>query len=116
MSAYGSSYNDSDFARYLEEATGVKIKFEHPVAGEGEAALNIMISSGNMPDILEYNWNNYMGGPDRAINDGIIISIDSYMDKVLPNLKKVYDENPEWAKQAKSAQAVSYTHLSVGKP
>ena len=115
VSAYGSSYNDSDFARYLEEATGVKIKFEHPVAGEGEAALNIMISSGDMPDIVEYNWNSYMGGPDRAINDGIIISIDSYMDKVLPNLKKIYDETPEWAKQAKSAEGHYYSFPMINE-
>ncbi|MBE5040303.1 type 2 periplasmic-binding domain-containing protein [Ructibacterium gallinarum] len=108
VTAYGTSLNDTPFAQYLYEATGVKVKFEHPVSGEEEAAMNILLSSDDMPDIVEWNWNKYSGGPDKAIEDGVILELDSYMDQVLPNLKKVYDEHPDWAKQAQSADGHYY--------
>lgn len=115
VTAYGSSLNDTKIGEYLLEKTGVKVKFEHPVSGEEEAAMNIMLASDDMPDIVEWNWNKYAGGPDKAIADGVIVCLDSYMDKVLPNLKKVYDEHPQWAEQARSAEGHYYTFPMINE-
>lgn len=99
VTAYAASMNDTIHKTYLEEATGVKIKFEHPVAGQEAAAFNILQSTDNMPDLIEYGWAGYPGGPQKAIDDNFIISLNSYIEKVCPNLRKIYEENPEYAKQ-----------------
>lgn len=98
VTAFGNSLNDTNLDEYLYEATGVKVNFEHPVAGSEDASMNILLSSDDLPDIITWDWNTYPGGSDKAISDGIVAPMDSYIDKVLPNLKKVYDENPEYKK------------------
>ena len=67
--------------------------------GQEAAAFNIMQSSDDMPDIIEYGWSGYPGGPDKAIDDKFITPLNSYIEKVCPNLKKLYDEHPDWAVQ-----------------
>ena len=56
VSATATGLNDTPFKEYLEEQTGINVKFEHPVAGQQESAFNIMIASDDMPDIIEWNW------------------------------------------------------------
>lgn len=99
VTAYGTSMNDTEFHHFLEEATGVKIQFEHPVAGQEQAAFNILQSSDDMPDIIEYGWSDYAGGPQKAIDDKVIIPLNDYIKNASPNLKKFLEENPELAKQ-----------------
>ena len=99
VTAYGGSMNDTEFHKFLEEATGVNIVFEHPVAGQEQAAFNILQSSDDMPDIIEYGWADYPGGPQKAIDDKVIIPLNDYIANVSPNLKKFFEENPDLAKQ-----------------
>ena len=35
--------------------------------------------------MIEYNWQSYAGGPDRAIEDGVIISLNNYLEDYAPN-------------------------------
>jgi len=81
-----------------EKITGTKVEFQHPAAGTGKESFNIMISSGDLPDAIEYNWASVPGGPDKAIADGTIIRLNELIDQHMPNLKKHLDENPEWKK------------------
>lgn len=91
-----TNYGETDMAKWLEEETGIKVKYEHPVAGQEEAAFNIMISSDDMPDLINWQWTTYPGGPDKAIEEGIITRLNDYFEKVSPNLMKLLDEHPEW--------------------
>lgn len=77
-----------DLLMYQEMAkrTGVEIDFIHPASGStGTEAFQILLSSGDYPDMIEYNWGEYTGGPDQAISDGVIISLNDYMEKYAPN-------------------------------
>ena len=96
ISASCTSFNDTEIKKYLEEATGIKLKFEHPVSGQETESFNILISSDDLPDIMEYSWSTYAGGPQKAIDEGVIANLNSYIDKVSPNLKKVLKENPDY--------------------
>jgi putative aldouronate transport system substrate-binding protein len=91
----------SDVAAYqeLEKKTGVKVEFQHPPQGQEKDQFNLMITSGKLPDVIEYNWRNYSGGPEKAITDGKVIKLNDYMDKYAPNLKKVLQDHPEWKKE-----------------
>ena len=99
VTAYGAGMNDTYVDDYLKEFTGIGVSYEHPVAGQEAAAFNIMQSSDDMPDIIEYGWAGYPGGPDKAIDDKFITPLNSYIEKVCPNLRALYDEHPDYAVQ-----------------
>lgn len=82
----------------MEKLTGTKVKFQHPPAGQEADAFNIMVSSGNLPDVVEYGWANVSGGPDKAISDGSIIRLNELIEEHAPNLSKLLNEHPEYKK------------------
>lgn len=79
----------------MAKNTGVNVKFIHPPAGQEDDSFNIMISSGQWPDLIHWDWGNKMsGGPDKAIEDGIIMDLTDIIDEKCPNLKAFLDEYP----------------------
>lgn len=95
MAAHTSA-NETELAKYLIEETGINVVYEHPVAGQESASFNIMVNSDELPDIIARQWSSHTGGPQKAIDDGIITPLNDYIDLVSPNLKKILDENPEY--------------------
>lgn len=81
-----NSFNDLLMYKEMEKATGTKVEFIHPSKGtNGSEAFQILMASGDYPDMIEYWWLNYTGGPDQAIADGVIISLNDYMKDYAPN-------------------------------
>ncbi len=80
------SYGDMLFYQELEKRTGVKIDFVHPIDGStGSEAFITMLTSKNLPDIMEYWWSDYNGGAGQAIDDGVILALDDYLKDYAPN-------------------------------
>ena len=74
------NYNEMMMWQELERRTGVHIDFIHPLAGStGNEAFMTMLASGDRPDMIEYNWDLYSGGPQQAIEDEVIIALDDYI-------------------------------------
>lgn len=113
VSAVANSLNETKFKEYLEQETGIGVKFEHPVMGQQDSAFNIMIASDDMPDIIEWSWSNYSGGPKKAIDDGIIEPLNKYINSVSPNLKKIFDEHPEYRVQTETDSGEVYQYPSI---
>lgn len=81
-----STYADLLLYKEVTKATGVDIEFIHPSQGStGSEAFQILLSSGDYPDIIEYNWQEYSGGPDMAIEDGVIVALNDYLEEYAPN-------------------------------
>lgn len=81
-----TSFNDLLMYQEMIKATGVDVEFIHPSAGStGSEAFQILLASADFPDMMEYNWKGYTGGPDQAIADGVIISLNDYMEDYAPN-------------------------------
>lgn len=81
-----ASYNDMLLFEELEKRTGIHIDFVHPVQGStGSEAFVSMLLGDEIPDIIEYNWVNYTGGPQQAIDDGVIIALNEYLEEHAPN-------------------------------
>ncbi len=76
----------------LEKKTGIHIDFIHPPAGQTAEQFSLLIASREFPDMISYNWLNYPGGPDKAINDNVIVELNDYMESDAPNFMS-------WAKQ-----------------
>lgn len=103
-----TSFNTTPLKGYLEENTGIKLEFEHPVVGQENEGFNILLASDDMPDIIEWDWVKYPGGPEKAIADDLIIPLNSYIENVSPNFRKLLEEHPDWAVQAMTDEGNYY--------
>ena len=58
---------------------------------------------------MEWQWlNSYPGGPEKAIDDGVIIAPERYHRQYCPNLKKYLEENPDIDKMVKTDEGHYY--------
>jgi len=80
------SYSEMLFYQVMEEKTGVHIDFIHPIQGStGAEAFVTMIAGGDLPDMIEKNWATYSGGPQGAIDDGVLVCLNDYIEEYAPN-------------------------------
>lgn len=78
-----------------QEDTGVDIEFIHPVVGSEKESFNLMLNSGELPDMIQMSndsW--YNGGLQAMYDDGIIVDLTPYLDEYAPQYKEVieYDD------------------------
>ena len=71
-----SSFGEVPFFQEWQRRTGVELDFIQPPGNQGKEALSILLASGELPDLIEYEWINYPGGPEKAINDGYILRLN----------------------------------------
>ncbi|NMB34445.1 MAG: extracellular solute-binding protein, partial [Clostridium sp.] len=102
VSANYANIGDTPFGKNLMKSTGVTIEFLHPPAGQADEQFNLMIASGELPDIIERSWLTYPGGPEKAIGDGNIIALNEVLEKYSPNLSAYLAANPEIDKMIKT--------------
>ena len=102
------TFGDTEFAKELEKRTGVKVEYIHPPVGQTTDAFNIMLASGDLPDIIEYKWFDIPGGPSQAISDGYILKLNQVIKKYAPNLQKYLKQNPEIDRSVKTNEGNYY--------
>ncbi len=109
VSANFASLGDTPFAKGWQENTGVSIEFMHPPTGQQAEQFSLLLADGNYPDLMEYNWmNDYPGGPEKAINDGVILPLNDIIDQYCPNLKAYLAENPDIDKMIQTDEGHYY--------
>jgi putative aldouronate transport system substrate-binding protein len=85
----------------------VDLQFIHPAMGSENEQFNIMVASRQLPDIIDWHWFAYPGGPQKAIMDNVIIKLNPYM-QYAPNLKKYFDTHPDIKKMATTDDGTIY--------
>ena len=95
-----SDYGETPFAKELEKKFQVDIEYQHPPQGQEAEKFNIMISMGELPDIIEYTWMSYPGGPAKALADGVIQELN--LKEKAPNLYAYAQANPDVDKLMKT--------------
>lgn len=92
-------WNDALWVQELEKRLNVKINFEGPLVGPTTAdyiqAVQILLNSGDYPDILFFDWANYSGGLAGAVEDGVVLNVSAspeYWD-LMTNWRTVLDNN-----------------------
>ncbi|MGG1554834.1 MULTISPECIES: extracellular solute-binding protein [Paenibacillus] len=104
-----SAQADVPFYQNWQKATGVNLKFLTPPTNQGKQALNVMLASGDLPDMIEFNFQgDFPGGPEKAIKDGYILKLNDTIDKYAPNFKKYLKEHPDVDKQVKTDNGSYY--------
>lgn len=95
----------------MERITGTKVTFQHPTGSpaDQQQQFNLLLASGNLPDVMEFNWlNNSPQGPEKAIEDGYILRLNDLIDEHAPNFKKYLEENPDIEKTIKTDNGSIY--------
>ncbi|MEF2245987.1 MULTISPECIES: extracellular solute-binding protein [unclassified Paenibacillus] len=92
------SFNEIAAYKELEKITGTKVEFQHPPTGQERDQFNLMIASGKLPDVIEFNWNTIAKGPDSLIKENRIIRLNELIEEHAPNLTKILNDNPDFKK------------------
>lgn len=89
-----TNYNEMLAFQEMEKRTGIKIDFQHPPVGQTKEQFNLLLASGELPDLIYYTWAvDYVGGPERALQDSVIINLNEVVQQYMPNFKQILDEN-----------------------
>lgn len=96
---FAANWDELPIYQKLQENTGVDIEFIHPSGASVGEQFSILLASKGLPDLIQYNWSTYAGGPGRAIKDKVIIDLYQHKDK-FPNLVKYLEEHEEVKKNA----------------
>jgi putative aldouronate transport system substrate-binding protein len=107
------SYNEMKMLPLVEKETGVKLQFVHPAAGNQNEQLNLMLASGELPDMIHWGWKNFPGGPAKAIQDKSILSLNALIDKNCPNMKKLIGDYPELSRMVRTDDGTIYMYPFV---
>ncbi|GBG08401.1 ABC transporter substrate-binding protein [Paenibacillus agaridevorans] len=99
---------ETSFGITLEKQTGIKVSYTHPSTGQITEKFNLMVASSELTDVVEYTWTAYPGGPEKAINDNVILPLNDIIDQYAPNLKKTIEADPELARQLKTDSGQYY--------
>ncbi|WP_214627196.1 extracellular solute-binding protein [Paenibacillus agaridevorans] len=108
LTSLKSNYGEVPFYQELQKRTGVKLEFTNPPVGQEQETFNVLLASGQLPDMMEWDWRMFPGGPEKAIDDGYILALNELIDQYAPNLKKYLAEHPEVDKQIKSDSGKYY--------
>lgn len=100
-----SSYNENPALIKWQEDVGVNIEFIHPTVGMEKEQFNLMMVSGELPDIIKVDsegW--YDGGLKQMYADGAIIDIRPYLEELAPQYLACINESEISQKQIFSGE------------
>lgn len=76
--------NAHGIQKMVEKMTGIKVNFITPPLGQEADSFTLMISSGDLPDII-IDPGRYPGGLEAGVNDGAYLDLTDLMEKNAPN-------------------------------
>ena len=96
-------FNDPEFG--ITAQSGVHANFNQVKGGDWSTKLNLMLASGEYPDIIQRgDINLEMYGVDQEI----LIPLDEYIDAYMPNYKALLEKDPQMAQGLRSSDGKTY--------
>lgn len=86
----------------LAVQTGVQVEYIPVSPSIAQEQFNLLLASGNVPDIVAYDWIGFPGGAQSAVDGGNILKLNDLMNDYMPHLKQYLSEDPFRDKQAKN--------------
>ena len=93
--------NETVFMQEMERLTNVRFEFMIPPGGQDQEQFNLIIASGNLPDLMT-RAGLYRGGGDRAIQDGVFLRLNELIESYAPNYRALRESDPMIARQTVS--------------
>lgn len=122
----GSSpnWNELDVLEEYAEKTNINFKYNTPPADDFGTNLNLAFSSGNIEDII-YGAETDDLTPAMEVDygeQGILLPLEDLIDEYAPNIKKIFEENPEIEKSVTTTDGhiyaiprISTSHRAIWK-
>ena len=85
------NYHDIKAFQVAEENLGVNLAFTHPAVGSESDQFNLMIASGEYPDVIIWSYSTSPMGVDELIDEGVLIDMDSCIRQYAPNYLAAVD-------------------------
>ncbi len=95
---YIQTYSENIAYQDIMEKTGINIEFIHPVTGQEQEQFNIMMVSGELPDIIG-NGNYYTGGVSQGVVDGFFANLFPYLEECAPDYYALINSSEEAYRQ-----------------
>ena len=96
MSATMPDYSSVEAFKRLEEITNVHINWIHPASGSaGNEQFSLMIASNDLPDFINWRFDEAKGGSEALIRDNILrVLSDEELSLYMPNYMNIMAANP----------------------
>ena len=104
IAAIAQDFGGTEYWKEFQKRTNTKLTFSHAPAKNVADAFNVLVASGKYPDIMEYTWITYPGGPQKAIDDGVIIPLNDVVDQNNPT---IFSEGWVWRKDKLDAAGIT---------
>lgn len=101
LTAVMTSLNENEVMQELERRTNVKIDFIHPPVGDASTNLNLLITSGRLPDMIQIRsvQEYYPKGGDHGIANKVFTKLNDLVAEHAPNFSKLLNDNPNIKKE-----------------
>lgn len=87
------------FQEYADR-NNVEIEWVHPIDGsDANEQLNLLLASGNLPDIIFWNWNSVPGGVSKYVSQKMFINLEDYRE-LIPDYLASLEANPDCKRAA----------------
>lgn len=104
VSATVATANELPFIKELQERTGIKMEITHPAANQAAEKFNIMMASGQFPDICIYYIGSTPEGPSGLMDGGYVHELtEDFMKDYSPNMYKLLTSNEDLAKAVRTS-------------
>ena len=112
ITKFVTTQSETPLYKLWMERVGMQIEMIHPAQGAESEGFSVLIASSDLPDIIEYDWySKYPGGPQKALNDEVIIDLTPlWTTDLCPNILDVLEKYEEYqlSAQIKSANGQYY--------
>lgn len=102
--------NNMEVIKELSKRTNVNFSFELAPQGNSEEKFNILIASGDLPDILNYQYDKLIKYADK----GAYEPLNELLEKDAPNIKNVINEDPKYKKELTHSDGKMYLLPNIG--
>lgn len=96
MTSYGVDMTDVTYFREMEARTGVNIDVQACSFFIVSEQFNLIIASGDIPDMMESVGSYYNGGLEVALEEEVFQDVAPLIDEYMPNLKGWLDTFPTY--------------------
>lgn len=83
----------------IEEKSNIKLEIISSPLADALQKRNLMLASGDYPDIILTDWTAIFSKSDvmqYAVKEGIFLPITDYIDEYGNNMKRIFEENPNY--------------------
>lgn len=92
-------WEQNRFVKEIEEKSNIKMDIISTPLSDALQKRNLMLASGDYPDLILTDWPTVFTKSDvmqYGVKEGVLLPITDYVDKYGKNIKRIFDENPNY--------------------